>query len=254
MRTAATPLPIASMYPTRTYQHALSIAVKLHGRTCTSGHHEPDGISTVIAIFTLLYVPALGLTLWGLIPHKPNKRRLHPRQIPLHIVHGVVSVHLYSDLRKQGGIVGHPPGSANLYVGAGIRGVLGILLPVWYIVASFKSGLAPESFYLIPANILFIGCFVASAVFTGTYLPMSLDGCANLEPEAAQIFSFARRARGSGRDEVDGCRQVFLLQTLTILIIERITLCGSCGALENAEITVARERKETAAYQVAAGG
>lgn len=33
---------------------------------------------------------------------------------------------------------------------------------------------------------------------------------------------------------------------------EKITLCGSCGALENAEITVARERKETAAYQVAA--
>lgn len=96
--------------------------------------------------------------------------------------------------------------------------VQGILLPAWSLLAWYISGVAPQSFYLIPANLLFVACFTVSAALTNTSLPLVLDQCNNLSPEAAQIFAFVRQAGGK-RDGVDGCRQVFLIQTLTILIV-----------------------------------
>jgi hypothetical protein len=39
-------------------------------------------------------------------------------------LHGVVSIHLYSDLRNYAGLVGYPLGSGGLVAGAGIRGIV----------------------------------------------------------------------------------------------------------------------------------
>ncbi len=79
----------------------------------------------MIAIFTILYLVSFGLTLWGLfVSKKPATRRLQLGNVPLHILHGVVSIQLYSDLRKYAGLVGYPQGAGGLIVGAGIRGVV----------------------------------------------------------------------------------------------------------------------------------
>jgi hypothetical protein len=91
-------------------------------------------------------------------------------------------------------------------------------LPAWYILAWIISGVAPESFYLIPANLVFAACLIASAVLTNTSLPLLLSQCDNLSPQAARIFTFVQKA-GGAVDEVGGCNQVYLLQTLTILIM-----------------------------------
>jgi hypothetical protein len=74
------------------------------------------------------------------------------------------------------------------------------------------------SFYLIPVNLVIIACFIISTVFTGVHLPLTLDQCKNLQPESARIFAFVEHAKG-GDHEVVGCKRVFLLQTLTILIM-----------------------------------
>lgn len=202
-----------------------------------------EDVSTVLGIFTAAYVLSLLLTLFGLFSRKSRKIGLHAANVPLHIVHGIVSILLYSDLRKHAGRVGHPPSSSNLFTGAGIRGcavstwpscqlalesdgiVQGIILPAWYLLAWSISGIAPHSFYLIPVNLLFVACFIVSAVLTNTSLPLVLDQCNNLQPEVAQIFAFVRQARG-GKDEVDGCRQVFLIQTFTIVIMLDVLLLG----------------------------
>jgi len=81
-----------------------------------------DGVSTVIGIFTTVYLLALVLTLVGLFSRKSRKIGLHAANVPLHIVHGVVSILLYSDLRRRGGDVGYPPGFSNLLAGTAIRG------------------------------------------------------------------------------------------------------------------------------------
>jgi hypothetical protein len=85
----------------------------------------------VIAIFTIVYVLAVFLTLYGLLRRKAKKVGLNAVNVPLHIVHGVVSILLYSDLRKHAARVGYPPGSSNLIAGAGIRGCVVSTLPLY---------------------------------------------------------------------------------------------------------------------------
>ena len=81
-----------------------------------------QGISAVIGVFTILYVSALIATLCGLLSRKRRKIGLQIANVPLHFVHGVVSILLYSDLRRNANSVGYPPGSRSLIAGAGIRG------------------------------------------------------------------------------------------------------------------------------------
>src|SRR5690349_3883059 len=81
-----------------------------------------DDVSAVIGVFATVYVVTLFMTLFGLLSRKSRKIKLHIANVPLHIVHGVVSIQLYSDLLRHAGYVGYPPGSRSLVAGAGIRG------------------------------------------------------------------------------------------------------------------------------------
>ena len=82
-------------------------------------------VSAAIALFTILYLVSFGLTVWWLFfAKKPASRRLHLANVPVHILHGVVSIRLYSDLRNYAGLVGYPLGSGGLVAGAGIRGIV----------------------------------------------------------------------------------------------------------------------------------
>ncbi len=91
----------------------------------------------------------------------------------------------------------------------------------WYFLVGCISGAAPGSFYLIPANLLCIVFLTVSAGLTNTSLPLLLGQCTNLQPEATQVFAFVREASG-GDDAVDGCSQVYLVQTLTIFIMSGV--------------------------------
>ncbi len=80
------------------------------------------GVWVVIVVFTILYIIALLQTLSGLLSREPRKKKLHVANVPLHFVHGLVSILLYIDLRRNADHVACPPGSRGLVAGAGIRG------------------------------------------------------------------------------------------------------------------------------------
>jgi hypothetical protein len=87
----------------------------------------------VIVSFGLAYLFALVMTLRGLLAQKSRDLTMQGASVPLHIVHGFVSIRFYIELHQHARRVGYPPGFSALFVGAGIRGCVVSISPSRYL-------------------------------------------------------------------------------------------------------------------------